>query len=378
MKQIKKYISFAFVIMLCAVLLLCGCTKASTATLAQINDKYNSYMTKYGTYKDGTKTKIFNADGDVDLHSQTAYNADLYSKITTQTADGASLSLYNVLATGAEYQTILDGVSYFYKQYNWNATYEEVPQQNRTKVYQKVEDLSETLSQLFKTKEAFESDYSNQGEANSDQNWMISCLRNYLLAYQKLIDNYYQLNTSWEDMFTNYIVKITGDITTPEEMPSGAYKIVGSSYLLYLGEYYYQKHMVLNQNIDNRFAHKVLATKKEDGSLTLSKCQTYDEAFENYKAIKSLLDNLSEQPKSSDVLFYYIVAVQKLATLKTTIKNYKTAVSQINAYRQSHKMADVPTDSPTYQYVKYTQMADAEVINYQNFLISSLNFIASH
>ena len=63
---------------------------------------------------------------------------------------------------------------------------------------------------------------------------------------------------------------------------------------------------------------------------------------------------------------------------ETTIKNYKTAVSQINAYRQSHKMADVPTDSPIYQYVKYTQMADAEVINYQNFLISSLNFIASH
>ena len=282
------------------------------------------------------------------------------------------------MATGAEYQTILDGVSYFYKQYNWNATYEEVPQQNRTTVYQKVEDLSGTLSQILKTKEAFESQYSNQGEENSDQNWMLSCLNDYLLDYQKLIDSYYQLNVAWEDMFTNHIVKITSDITSPDEMPSGAYKIVGASYLLYLGEYYYQKHMVLNQNIDNRFAHKVLATKDKDDSLNLSLCETYDETFENYKTIPGLLDNLSEPSKSSDVLFYYTVAVQKLATLKTAIKNYQTAVSQINSYKQSHKGADVPADSPTYQYVNYTKMVDAEVINYQNFLISAINFITSN
>ena len=226
----KKYSFSILVILLCAVFIFSGCTKASTATPQMINELYQTTAIKYGKYIGMEKYKIFNEDMQVDLYSSKSYASAVYNQITNL-QDGASYSIVNMLKKGAEYQTLMEAVSCFYNYRNFIATYVEIPQELLTKMYIATDKLETNLDSLLNTKVSFETMIMNLDDPNSLA--LKGNLKNYLDNYRKLIYSMLEMNKIYEEIYTTciYVPTIITEVPSEGEVSMELQRVVLSSAL---------------------------------------------------------------------------------------------------------------------------------------------------
>ena len=52
---------------------------------------------------------------------------------------------------------------------------------------------------------------------------------------------------------------------------------------------------------------------------------------------------------------YYNYCIEKLASFRTNVKNYKEAVEIVNNYKARNNVEEVPADSSVYNYVVFIE-----------------------
>ena len=368
----KKIAISILVLILCSVMFLGGCTKADNATIEMINNLYATTVQNYQIDAETHKTKVFDQDGRVDLYSADSYNGTLSSLINskgqTEVENDTSMSKFNLLKVSGEYQVIIQAITDFFAKKSYNYTFIDVPQQMHTKLYNAVDNLSSTLNKLVLQKQSLEATLQNFGVANANEVPVQESFKLFLKQYDKLIAKLYQVNKTFEEIYTGYIHKpetvtqLSGGVP---EYETG--RLVLSSEL-YLAEYYYQKHMVLSSAYETQFASKYIGTTAN---------QNYDSIFANFVKIVTNVENVAEPAdrNDADVITYYNACLQKFDSLKTNLKNYEKAVSKIVEYKNSHTKP-IDEKSSVYHYVEFIEEFDAEVMDYQNYLIARIMKLA--
>jgi len=365
----KKFNISFLIIMLCSILIFTGCTKAKNATPEKVTLLYDGITEKYSNYSGSTKTKIFNSQKNVDLYSSTAYDLYVYNQITSLNGD-ASTSLLNVLAKGAEYETIITGITSFYYNRSIVTSFIDIPQDLISELYVYIDDLDGILEKVLDKKEAFESTVINFNNVDINSQIILGTLKSYLKSYSKLIEQFYKINSLCEEIYTSYIYVPSSSTIT---LRQGELQRLVLSSALYIAEYYHQKQLVLNSNLENRFGYQKIVDSKSN---TVVDNDNYDKGFENFKKIvENLLDvadpsNLNDP----DYLSYYNAANLKLKTLKTNIKNYQAAVQKVTDYKIKNKT--ISKDSSVYSYVQFIEEMDTEIQSYQNYLMLNIMKIA--
>ena len=243
----KKIAISILVLILCSVMFLGGCTKADRATIDMINNLYATTVQKYQVNEETRKTKIFDQDGRVDLYSADSYGADIFGLINTmhqvEKENDTAPNKFNVLKNGKEYQIITKAISDFFANKAYNYTFIDVPQAMHTKLYNAVDNLSSTADKIVLQKQSLETTLQNFGVSNAGEVPVQESFKLYLKQYDKLIAKLYEINKTYEEIYTGYIH--IPEIVTPlsggvPEYETG--RIILSSEL-YLAEYYYQKHI---------------------------------------------------------------------------------------------------------------------------------------
>ena len=362
----KKYSLSILIFLLCAVFIFSGCTKANSATPQSINELYQSIARKYGKHNpDDGKHKIFNEDMQIDLYSAQAYRGNVYNQITNL-QDGASFSVANLLKKDGEYQPLMEAVSAFYNNRNFVATYVEIPQKLLTEMYEAIDHLDGVLKPLLSVKESFETMMINVNNPNSIA--IRGSLKNYLESYRKLIQAMFKVNTVYEEIYTTCIY-------IPEEntlrlMDGELQRLVLSS-SLYIAQYYYYKHFVLDTNLDNRFAHEKIFNPETNEIYTNP---NYDSGYVNFVKVINNINNIADplDMNDPDYLTYYNAAVSKLKSLKINIKNYQTAVEKVVDYKAKNNVETIPTNTEVYQYVNFINEMETQVVSYVNYLLLNI------
>ena len=368
----KKFRISIFILLLCSIVIFTGCTKANKATMTMVGDLYATTIKNYGKDSSTQKIKVFDEDSKrVDLYSSKAYSAELSnlieSKETTDETNDTSISTFNVLKQGGEYQVIVQGITDFFANKFYNDTSKDIPQSVRTKLYESIDSLSPILKNIVVQKNSLETTLQNFGVDNSNEVPVQESFKQYLKNYDKLVAQLYLVNKNYEELYTGYLntprtaTKLNGGI------PEGETARLVYSSELYLAEYYYQKHMILSSAYETRFTNKFI---KQAGSSTAVLNTNYDDMFENFKQIVQKNNEVADPttPTDDNAITYYNACLQKLETLKTDLKNYTTAVQKIVDYKNSHNGV-IDSNSSAYHYVEFIESFDAEVLDYQNYLL---------
>ena len=363
----KKISLSVLIILICSILVLTGCTKAKNAKPSTINLLYQNTVEKYSNYAGEEKIKIYNSNKEVDLYSNSSFNEVVFAEIE-HLQDEASYSTVNMLAEGQEYQTIMEAVSCFYQNRALIDILTEVPQDFYTSMYERVDELLPILNDVLNKKESFESTLKNLGATEVNSTPVKESLKSFLLSYRNLVNKYFEINSVFEQLYTTYIFAPSGKETRLRE---GELQRVVLSSAVYLGEYYYLKQMVLNSQIDNRFAHQKIYNESTHSVVINS---NYDESFESFQKIVQNMLMVSDplNLNDPDYLTYYNASADKIKSFRVYLEDYKTAVNKILEYQKAHNNQPVPEDSSVYEYVKFTKRMDIEAQNLQNYLMINI------
>lgn len=361
----KKFSFSILITLLCAVFIFSGCTKASTATPQMINELYQTIANKYGKYNGVDKYKIFNEDLQVDLYSSKAYSSTVYNLITNL-QDNASSSIVNMLRKGGEYQPLMEAVSCFYNNRNFVATYVEIPQELLTKMYDATDDLEENMDMLLSTKESFETMLVNIGDPNSLA--IRGNFKSYLENYRKLIQAMFEINAVYEEIYTTCIYEPKDNTL---RLIDGELQRVVLSSSIYIAQYYYYKHFVLNTDYFNRFAHQTIFNSASGENYVNP---NYDSGYTNFVKMIDNINNIADPVNLNDPdkLTYYNAAVSKLESLKVNIKNYQTAVEIVADFKAKNNTETIPANSDVYQYVNFINEMETQVVSYVNYLLLNI------
>lgn len=361
----KKYSFSILVILLCAVFIFAGCTKASTATPQMINDLYQTIAQKYGKYNGSTKYKIFDADMKVDLYSLSAYSGAVYNQITNL-QDDASYSVINMLRKGAEYQPIMEAVSCFYNNRNFVATYVDIPQELLTKMYNATDNLENDLGTLLSTKESLETMIINLDDPNSQA--IMGNLKSYLQNYRKFIQAMFEFNKAFEEIYTTCII-VPSDNTL--RLTDGELQRVVMSSSMYIAQYYYYKHFVLNTDYFDRFSYQKVYIPETN---EIYDNPNYDEGYANFVKMVDNINNIADpmDMNNPDKLTYYNASISKLESLKVNVANYQTAVQKVVDYKTRHNTQTIPANSDVYQYVNFINEMETQIQSYVNYLLLNI------
>ena len=361
----KKYSFSILVILLCAVFIFSGCTKAKTATPQMINELYQTTARKYGKYNGSEKYKIFDADLKVDLYSSNAYSNKVYNQIT-HLQDDASYSLVNMLREGGEYQPLMEAMSSFYNNRNFIATYVEIPQELLTKMYNATDGLENVLSPLLSTKEAFETIIQNLDEPSSLA--ISGSFKNYLGNYRKLMQSMFEINKVYEEIYTTCIY-IPRENTL--RLTDGELQRVVLSSSLYIAQYYYYKQFVLNTDYFNRFSYQTIYNT-ETGEAENN--PNYDSGYANFVKMVNNINNISDPVNMNDPdrLTYYNASISKLQSLKVNVENYKIAVQKVADYKNKNKTEIIPANSNLTKYVDFINDMETQIVSYVNYLLLNI------
>ena len=380
----KKFSLSILIVLLCSVLIFSGCTKAKNANVATINALYKDYATKYGTYNNSEKIKIFDEYGQPDLYSNKTYNNELYTKIT-KLNDGSAYSTLNMLGEFEEFDAIMKSVSNFYIYKSFVNTL-DVKQELLTEMYERVDDLNSSLQKTLKKKEGFETRFEGLSDDKLNSSTITSSLQSYFGDYVELIQKFYLINETYEKIFTTYVYvpeQVTPFISSenfldiPEiSVPLGETSRVVLSSQLYLGEYYYQKHFVLNNDLTNLFGHQTIYDKDSNTNIENT---NYDELFAEFKEIVKNTANVGNpsNPTNPDAVTYYNACITKLDGLKVGVKNYTKAVEKVNEYLKKNNyksMEQIEADKIEYHYVQFIKNFDNEIASYQTYLLNNIIF----
>lgn len=360
----KRFKISAFILILCSILIFAGCTKANNATPEKVVLLYEGIAAKYSYYSNSTKTKIFNSQKQVDLYSATAYDSYVYQSINNLN-DDVSTSLLNVLAKGAEYESIMTAVTSFYNNKSIVTSFIEIPKKLISQLYIYIDELESILENVLDRKEVFETTVINFNNVDINSQVISGAVKTYLKAYSKLIGQFYKINSLCEEIYTSYIY-VPSDTTIT--LRQGELQRLVLSSAVYLAEYYHQKQMILNSDLGNRFGYQKIIDINTSAAIDNV---NYDAGFENFKKIVTNLLDVADPSNLSDpnYLTYYNAGNVKLKTLKTNIKNYQTAVQKVVDYKNKHKNTTITEDCEVYQYVQFIEKMDIEIQNYQNYLM---------
>lgn len=361
----KKYSFSILVILLCAVFIFAGCTKASTATPQMINDLYQTNAKKFGKYNGISKYKIFDADMKVDLYSSNAYDNVVYNQITNL-QDNASYSIINMLRKDAEYQPLMEAVSCFYNNRNFVATYLNIPQELLTKMYSAADNLGNYLGTLLSAKESLETMIINVDNPNSQA--IKGNLKSYFQNYRKFIQAMFEFNKAFEEIYTKCIV-VPSDNTL--RLTDGELQRVVMSSSIYIAQYYYYKHFVLNTDYFDRFSYQRIYNAETGEAYNNP---NYDAGYTNFVKMVNNINNIADPTdmNNPDKLIYYNASISKLESLKVNIENYQIAAQKVVDYKTRYNTQTISANSDVYQYVNFINEMESQVVSYVNYLLLNI------
>ena len=360
-----KKISITFLmILMCAVFVFSGCTKASRATAEQVFNLYTSIATEYNG---GRKTRLF--DGlQLDLSSENAYSSSVYNKINTLKNEEAAICAVNMLKAGAEYDTMLKAASCFYTSRSIDVSYKEVPQNLVSQIYEEVDSLNSHLDYLAKQKVILETALTNFPTEYKTSLIVLSACEDYFEAYARLINKMFEINEIAEEIYTKYVLEVVSSRTT-RLMPGELQRLVLSA-SVYFAEYYYLKHCVLNDDLVSCFGYKDITNSNNEAVNN----EKFDSYFANFQNIISELTNIGDPADLNDTnkLTYYNYGIIKLQTLKHNIKDYRIAVQKVLEFKSKHPNQEITAESDVYYYNMFIENMDSEIDNYQSYLILNI------
>ena len=365
MKRIKF---LGIVLLLVCVMVLSGCTKASTAKIETCNNLYDKITKNYYRDERTDTIKVFDAEGNVDLYSYksweyvgSAQSLKTYNFITTINNPDSSESDYvlNLLRKDGEYAVLIKAVSDFYllnNKSNHSLKDADVPQELKSKLYDRIDELGDVLNKVKFSKEVLKERIDNYHSI--DDFPVEQALNSFLNNYMKLIEKFYQISSLYENMYTNYLFPVT----TKAQVPIGGMERLVRGSEIYLAKYYYLKHFVLNGNKD-RFTFEKVYDSKTDKYVDNP---TYDD---NFKRLTEMVNTVISEvsPDNTDKIFYYGCCLSKYEALKTNLNNYETAVKYIAGLKgktAGNKLAE--------EYLKFMEDFDQQVYDYQEYLFTNL------
>ena len=349
----KKIKFFGIILLLVCVMVLSGCTRSGNAKIETCNILYEKVTKNYYRDERTEKIRVFDADGNVDLYSINSYDSiKTFNYIASVDTEG-SLFVFNLLRENGEYATLIKAVSDFYilnNKSNHTLKDAEVPQEIKSKLYNRIDELGGVLNKVKSSKKSLQTtvdNFSSDSEVPVEQ-----ALKNFLNNYKLLIEKFFEISSTYEEIYTKYIYVID----TKTEIASGGMERLVRGSEIYLAKYYYLKHFVLN-GYDDRFSfQKVYDAKTE----TFVDNPTYDEGFE--KLVK-IANTFVSDYEDEDHIFYYGCCLSKYETLKTNLVNYEKAVKYIAGLKgktNGNKIAE--------QYLEFMANFDQEVLDYENYL----------
>ncbi len=367
-----KKLSVTFlVVLMCAVFVFSGCSKASKATAEQVYTLYTNIAEQYNGVN---KPRLF--DGvKLDLSSENAYPANVYSAINTLNEEGdeldkkiAAFCAVNMLKADAEYDTMLKAASCFYTNRSIDASFKEIPQNLVAQIYEQVDSLTADLDYLAKQKSVFETSLFNFESEYKTSIIVRAACEDYFEAYLSVIKKMYEINQTAEEIYTNYVLDVVSSTTT--RLLTGELQRLVLSSAVYFAEYHYLKHCVLNNDLINCFSYDYITNKSNQ----IIENANYDETFAKLQKIVSEISNISdpENLNDPDALTYYNYGIIKLQTLKHKMKAYREAVQKVLDFKKSHPNQEITAESDAYYYNMYLENMDAEVYNFESYLILNI------
>lgn len=347
----KNYKFSIFAVLLAMIFLFAGCTKASKANLDQCNLIYENLAEKYSTDQLTGYIKIFDEDFKVDLYSEKSYNTKLFGLAVDIDAEG-SKNLFNTLSENAEYSALMHGVSQLYLQWKSASYTIDIPQEKFTKLYQAIDELESTLKKLVVYKDALSTTVKNFDNVNSIA--MKESLNEYLKLYFELITKFYDISTSYEDIYETVFPNQTLTVLRQGDI----LKFTLSSEL-YLAKYYYLKNIVLTDNFMTRFSFEKIY---DSDTSSFIENEYFDSNFADFMEIvkqDSLIGDV--EPSNVDKIFYYNVGLRKLSSLKNNLSNMEIAVDKVKNNKDANG-----------EYAKFICDLETEINNYQSYVINNI------
>lgn len=382
--KLKKIFSVFVIALLSCVFLLSGCTKADSATSKICYDKYMNLARTYGrdvnnnvdiyTIAKKESVETWNAEYEfsVDLSSTstkkksiTIDNGVSTSNISVSSYSDSSLSNaidagtlnFGLLQDTKEYQTLTSGAMAIYQIYSknilttdWSSLTIKPAQKDLTSLYLAIESLESSCSKLSTLKTNLQIVCKNVALDNYNTESVTYNYKKYLEGYSNFIGDTISASEAFEKVLTSV------STTSTETILPGAVKRLVATSVLYLTDFYYQKHFELNK--DNTASFAPTDSTKDKYQLMLNGISSVGD----YDATAIISKNYAFQ-----------MALTKLASIKSDMSNYKYAVEQINKYRTDNNSANVPTTSDKYHYVEFANDFNTKITSFQNYIYD--NFV---
>ena len=378
MKRIKF---FGLVLLLVCVLLFSGCTRAGNAKIETCRTLYEKVTKNYYADERTEKIRVFDAeeDGRINLYSSKSYsNITLINQIAAVEEEG-SRYFSNILRKNGEYDVIIKAVSEFYLSYyqaNHTLKDADVPQELKTKLYEYIDELGDILKKVKFSKQSLQDTIDTYPvAAGNDIINELPVQRSYktfLTNYKLLIEKFYQISSTYEEILTNYIYVVN----TKTQVPAGGRGRLIRESEVYIARYYYLKHFVL-VGYDDRFSFEKVY---DESTSQFVNNPTYDDSFKVFITIvNSSADDEWGVPDENDYtdeveyqealdyytdkIFYYGCCLTKFESLKTNLNNYEQAakyIAGLNGKTTGNKIAE--------KYLEFMADFDQQVFDYQQYL----------
>ncbi|MBR4124366.1 MAG: hypothetical protein IKR12_02210 [Clostridia bacterium] len=373
MKRIKF---LGIVLLLVCVMVLSGCTKSSTAKIETCNTLYEKVTKNYYRDERTEVIRVFDTEGNVDLYSNNSWKyyessspLRTYNYIATVNAEGSEYVL-NLLRENGEYAVLVKAVSDFYllnNKSNHTSKDEDVPQELKSKLYDRIDELGGVLNKVKFSKEVLKERIDDY--ASTDAFPVEQAIKSFLDNYMALIEKFYEISSIYENIYSDYLYPVN----TKTQIPIGGMERLIRGSEIYLAKYYYLKHFVLNGNND-RFSFEKIYNNETSQFV---ENPTYDVNFKKLvEMVNTAIGEVAVPTAESDEeditayrdkVFYYGCCLAKYKSLKTNLNNYEAAVKYIAGLKgktAGNKLAE--------EYLKFMEDFDQQVYDYQEYLFTNL------
>ena len=229
----------------------------------------------------------------------------------------------------------------------------EVPQENKTEIYNSFEEVKKASNNLLSYKKAL-IELCKNNFTDPDDETVLSPFKKYLKSYQNLIGKVINFNMTFKNIYVKYMAKNDG-YNSVVSVPAGEMKRLALTSALEISSYIYQKHMVYAEDVVARFYNS--------------------NEFKGLANIRLVLETLAQENQdsrwdgmnnNSDFVVAYKVAREKEIRFENDLQNYKVAVDKLNH--------SVPAEtSGNYGYYEYFVDFDNNALSYANYIYSQIS-----